>query len=197
MADSPTDLASYYVLRVEDPEEGYRARLEYKRDYPLRSWMSGARFERQPPEPIAVRLRGTDEEGWVLGDLWLTPITVMSKRVLKAMQSAGVDNLDTYAVELLDPVSGKTHTDFVAFNVIGKIAAADATQTRFTPGVKERMVSADIDSLALDQATMRGALMFRLAESVNAIIVHDSVRQAILDAGIDTLTFLEPEEWAG
>lgn len=191
------DVPAYYVLRVEDPEVGYRARLEYKRDYALRSWMSGKRFDRQPPEPIVIQLRGTDEANWVLGDLWLTPVTVMSKRLHEALVGAGVDSLDTYAVELHDPVSGKVHTDFVAFNVVGKIAAADAAKTQFAPGTRQRMISADIDSLAVDAKKTRGALLFRLAESVNAIIVHDSVRQAVLAAGIDTLTFLEPEDWAG
>jgi predicted HicB family RNase H-like nuclease len=193
MADEPT----YYVLRVEDPEVGYRARLVYERDTPLRSWMSGAHFEQAPPEPIVIKLRGTDEEDWVLGDLWLTPITVMSTRVFDALRGAGVDNLDTYAVELHDPQNGAVHKDFVAFNIVGKIAAADLAGTQFAPSASERMISADIDSLAIDPKKTRGALMFRLAESVNAIIVHDSVRKAVLAAGIDTLTFLEPQEWAG
>jgi hypothetical protein len=163
---------SYSILRVEDPEVGYRARLVYTRDMPLRSWMTGARFDKQPPEPIVLKLRGTDEEGWVLGDLWLTPITVMSRRLHQALLQAGVDNLDTYAVEMHDPVSGTVHTDFVAFNLVGKLAAADENKTR-------------------------GALMFRLADSVNAILVQSSVRNAIEAAGINTLTFLEPEDWSG
>ncbi len=187
----------YYILRAEDPDIGYRARLVYTRDYPLRSWMAGSRFDRQPPEPIVLKLRGTDEDNWILGDLWLTPITVMSKRLHEAFLQAGIDNLDTYSVELHDPVSGKVYKDFLAFNLIGKIAAADAAMTQFTPSVKERMVSADIDSLAVDAHKTHGALMFRLAESVNAILVHASVRKAIEAAGIDTLTFIEPEEWSG
>jgi hypothetical protein len=188
---------AYYVLRVEDPEVGYRARLVYSRDYATRSWMTGARFDREPPEPIVIKLRGTDEEGWVLGDLWLTPITIMSKRVHEALLKAGVDNLDTYAVELHDPEDGKVYEDFVAFNVVGKIAAADAAKTKFAPGSPQRMISADIDSLGIDAKRTHGALMFRLAESVNAIIVHESVKNVIEAAGIDTLTFLEPEDWAG
>jgi hypothetical protein len=191
------DAIPYYVLRVEDPDEGYRARLDYKRDQPLRSWMTGTPFPTPPPEPIRIGLRGTDEDRWVLGDLWLTPVTVMSTRVLEAIRSAGVDNLDTYAVELLDPISGKLYRDFVAFNVIGKLAAADLGATQFAPGSQERMISADIDSLSVNADRARGALMFRLAESVNAVVVHERVRDAVLAAGIDTLTFLEPEDWAG
>lgn len=191
------DGPSYYVFRVEDPDEGYRARLVYTRDYPLRSWMTGARFDRQPPEPIVIKLRGTDEPNWVLGDLWLTPITVMSTRLYEALKGVGVDNLDTYTVELHDPVSKKVHKDFVAFNLVGKLAAADRGETKFSEDVKERMVAADIEKLVLDEKKTRGALMFRLAESINVILVHDAVRRAVLAAGIDTLTFLEPDEWAG
>ncbi|NOK21586.1 imm11 family protein [Corallococcus carmarthensis] len=188
---------SYYVLGVEDPDVGYRARLAYTRDHPLRSWMTGVRFDKQPPAPIPLKLRGTDEEGWVLGELWLTPITVMSKRLHEVLLRAGVDNLDTYAVELTDPEDGTVYRDFVAFNLVGKVAAADAGKTRFAAGGKERTGSADIDSLAVDLDKTRGALMFRLAESVNAIVVHASVKDAIEAAGISTLTFLEPEDWAG
>jgi len=32
---------------------------------------------------------------------------------------------------------------------------------------------------------------------VNAVIVHESVKDIIEAAGIDTLTFIEPEDWAG
>ncbi|WP_147441763.1 imm11 family protein [Corallococcus exercitus] len=185
------------MLGAEDPDVGYRARLSYTRDHPLRSWMTGVRFDKPSPEPIPLKLRGTDEEGWVLGELWLTPITVMSKRLHDVLLRAGVDNLDAYAVELTDPEDGTVYRDFVAFNLVGKVAAADAARTRFAPGVKERMGSADIDSLAVDLDMARGALMFRLAESVNAIVVHARVKDAIEAAGISTLTFLEPEDWAG
>ncbi len=187
--------AQYFVLRSEDPDIGYRARLMYARDYPLRSWMTGVRFERAPPEPIVLKLRGTDESDWTLGDLWLTPITVMSKRLYEILLSAGVNNLDSYSVELHDPEDGKIYYDFVAFNLVGKIAAADAANTQFT--IDNKMSYADIDSLVVDTSKANGALMFRLAESVNAILIHDSVKNAIETAGINTLTFTEPEDWAG
>jgi hypothetical protein len=160
---------SYSVLRVEDPDTGTRARLHYTRDNPLRSWMTGVAFATPPPTPLALELRGTDEEGWVLGDLWLTPITVMSQRLHEVLVRAGVDNLAVYPATLRDPETGTVHTDFVAFNLIGKRPKAE-------PG---------------------GALLFRLAEAVNVIVIHDSVRRAIEEAGIDTLTFIDPEDFAG
>lgn len=187
---------SYFVLRVEDPDIGYRARLAYTRDYPLRSWMTGVRFDRPPPEPIVLTLRGTHEDDWSLGDLWLTPITVMSTRLYDALLKAGVHNLDTYAVELHDPENGNLYSDYLAFNIVGKISAADV-RTQFAPESDAHEIAGDIDSLVVDTAKANGALIFRLAESVNAVIAHESVKNTLLAAGIDTLTFTEPENWAG
>jgi hypothetical protein len=187
---------SYFVLDVEDPEIGYRARLVYTRDYPLRSWMTGESFDRKPPEPIILSMRGTDEDDWVMGDLWLTPIAVMSKRLHEVLLQAGVDNLETYSVALHDPEDGKVYQNFLAFNLIGKIAVTDAAKTQFSPGSKARMTSADIDSLVIAQRKPGGALMFRLAESVNTILVHESVKRMIETARIDTLTFIDLEDWA-
>jgi hypothetical protein len=132
----------------------------------------------------------------MLGDLWLTPITVMSKRLYEILVHSGVDNLDTYEVELHDPEDGTVYKDFIAFNIVGKITAAESMKTRFAPNNKERLISADIDSLSIDESKAAGLLMFRLAESVNTIILHESVKKIIEAAGINTLTFIEPEEWA-
>jgi hypothetical protein len=38
--------------------------------------------------------------------------------------------------------------------------------------------------------------MFRLAEAVNVILVHEKVKTAIEAAGIDTMTFMLPEDGA-
>ncbi|MCP3168527.1 hypothetical protein [Myxococcus qinghaiensis] len=159
----------YFVLRVEDPQDGARARLHYKRDQPTRSWMTGVAFASPPPTPILLELRGTDEEGWVLGDVWLTPLCVMSHRLHAVLKQAGVDNLATYPAILRDPVTETDHTDFVAFNLVGKRPKADPA----------------------------GALLFRLEEAVNVIVIHDTLRRAIEAAGIDTLTFLAPKDFAG
>ena len=186
----------YYVLNCEDPEEGYLARISYSSDDLRRSWLLAERFANPPPEPLSAVIRGLDEEGTVLADLWLTPLPVMSRRLHAALIGAGVDNLDTYAVVLRDPAGGRTFDDYLAFNVIGKIAAADLAASDYDAAQTDRRVAMDIDRLVLASARPRGALMFRLAESVNTLLVHGSVRQRIEDAGIATLTFYAPEDWA-
>lgn len=56
---------------------------------------------------------------------------------------------------------------------------------------------AEFERGCLLPAKTRGTLMFRLAEAVNAIVIHEKVKAAVQAAGIDTLTFMPPEDWVG
>ena len=52
------------------------------------------------------------------------------------------------------------------------------------------------DSLAIDEAKAKGQLMFRLAESLSTILVHESVKKALEHAQIPLIEFYEPEHFA-
>ena len=55
----------------------------------------------------------------------------------------------------------------------------------------------DGDSLVIDDRKAHGALMFRLAENVSGIVVHESVRVAVHEAGIEHLDFVPTRQWFG
>ena len=186
----------YYVMEALDPVGRPLIRLQ-RIDYYNQSWMSGARFDstRLPPNPLRMRFH-PDTEGTLVRDLYEAPICLMSKRLISVLQGTGVDNLDLYPVVILDEKLGKSQDTHFAVNIVGKIAAADLAQTAFNPGVPERMISAAIDRLALDDGATRGELLFRLAESVDAIVVHERVREAVEDSKLGTLQFLKPAEWS-
>ncbi len=57
------------------------------------------------------------------------------------------------------------------------------------------MSSADIDHLAIDPARTQGARMFRLAESVSAIVVDHTLKDGLEAAGFKTLSFLSDADW--
>jgi hypothetical protein len=59
------------------------------------------------------------------------------------------------------------------------------------------MISMDLHSLAIDPSKTRNALMFRLAENTSAVLVHERVRQYVESRGITTLSWYNPEQWAG
>jgi hypothetical protein len=123
-------------------------------------------------------------------------LPVMSTRLHKALIAAGVDNLDVYPVELFDPKSESLYIDYVAFNLIGVIASANLAKSDYQAwdGGNRAL---DFNSLTIDEDKTRSALMFRLAEATNGIVVHESIKHFVEAAGIDALTFLPPENWAG
>lgn len=185
----------FYILKCFSPPDGHIARVEYKKDSPFRLWNRGQRFANALPTPVVARVV-TDSQT-VLPELWETPLPMMTQKLHEALLRLGVANLDVYPVALTDTASGAQIGGYVAFNLIGVIAAADAAKTVHAPGSTDRMIAADIDHLEVDPAHVGGAHMFRLAESVSAIVVREAIRGGLLAAGFTSLTFLRPEEWAG
>jgi hypothetical protein len=121
-------------------------------------------------------------------------IPLMSKRLTEVLLEAGVKNLELYPVLLTNTVTGETH-DYHAFKLIGLIAAADMQQSQWSRYDARAEGDTSFTSLALDESKTGGRLLFRLKENINALLVHESVRDRILAKGIDTLTFVKPEEW--
>jgi hypothetical protein len=182
-------MSTYYMMTCLDPADGYLATLEYDSSADedlLRDWMAGERFEIQPPQP--VRVTRVERPSTVLAEMWQVPVPLMTHRLHAALESAGVANLEVFPAEIVDAKTGTVNTDYVAFNIVGAIAAMVSRP----PAGSDLIVGPQLDA-----AKIAGALLFRLAEAVNAIVVHESVRKAVEGAGIDTLTFLEPQDWAG
>lgn len=194
----------YFILGTDTPGGAERARLTYRRDHPRRSWNSGQRFStnpndpphrRTPPEPVRVEIE--PGHAGVMLDFFPVPVPLMTRRLMDALQGVGVTNLDCYKAEIRDSETNQVWNDYVAVNIIGAIAAADLKHSRFDPTVEERAVSMDFNSLVIDEGKTQGALLFRLAESVNAIVVHERVKQALEKQAFNTLRFFKPEDWAG
>jgi hypothetical protein len=57
------------------------------------------------------------------------------------------------------------------------------------------MFDVSFTRLVLDESRCHDELAFRLGQNVNAIVVHDFVRDALLARGIDTLSFIDPSDW--
>ncbi len=194
----------YYVLTPKPHDDGSIMGVEYKKDHVLRSWISGNKFssdenekpfKRHPEEPIKVSLKSDRDN--VRNHFLLAPIPLMSKQLLNVIGSVGVDNLDSYSVDLYySNGTIASQGEYFAFNLIGKVSAADLTESKFDENRKERLVNMPFESLAIDELKAQGLLMFRLAENVSAIIVHEKVKEAIEDANLDTVECLKPEKIA-
>jgi len=186
--------AAYFMLACHSPEEGDHAQYSYEPDDEERSWIIGQPFDVPPPVPVPVTVE-PGEEG-LQPELTDVPVPLMSRRLAECLTAAGVSNIDFYPARVTEQASGRSHDGLLAFNLIGLVAAADLSRSTFS-APDGPLLSVDFDGLAIDPAKAGAADMFRLAESVNGIVVSRRVRQAILDAGITTLEFILPEDWVG
>jgi len=112
-------------------------------------------------------------------------IPVLSQRFLSRLQAAGVDNLQTFRAELVNPTTGERWTDFHTVNIIGAIPCAYLTRSRYT-AISAGMI--EFDEIVLDAGLTREALLFRLAESTRRIIVHSQVIEHLVDRDDPPLT---------
>ncbi len=186
----------YYMLACYSPDEGDHAQYTYEPeddDEYDREWITGTRFE-TPPAALEITVE-PGEEG-LLPELTDVPIPMMTRRLADCLTAAGVTNIDFYPVTVTEVESGDSHEDLVAFNLLGLIEAADFSKA-VASAPDGPLLSVDFDGLGIDPTKTGGLDMFRLAESVNGIVVSKRLKDGILKAGIKTLEFMEPEDWVG
>jgi hypothetical protein len=197
----------YYVLMCLSPLSADHYELSVP--YPASDlrWENGGLFSpsderesmRTPAEPIELATEPVLVDApYVYAELYWNPIPLMTRRLVASLEAAGVDNLQTFTTRLTTPDRDTTPPDeYLAVNVIGKVAAADLSRSRINPDVPDRMVSMDFHALTIDERRARNLLMFRLAENVTAVLVDERVKLAVEGAGLTTLTWIPPEQWAG
>jgi len=163
-------------------------------------WNRGRRFEDEVRVPVEVSLQPFDanspEQSPALPAFIDGVVPLMRLDLVDALRAAGVSNLDLYDAVLVDPDTGARHDNYRAFNLIGAVAAADLGASEYQAPDGIALIDVAFDRLVLDAGKCAGLLMFRLAENNSAIVVHESVKKALLAAGFDELEFFKPENIA-
>ncbi|PXY40386.1 hypothetical protein DMB65_12285 [Flavobacterium cheongpyeongense] len=122
--------------------------------------------------------------------------------LIAALEAVGVDNLHKYPVSITDPDDGKVYNNYKAVNIIGVVSAADMKKSKFELGDSTPLMDVPFDDLILKENDMKGLLMFRLAESLISILVHERVKNHLLEKGFihggfnDHIEFYKLEEIA-
>jgi hypothetical protein len=201
-------MANYFVLSIVAPTTADYYEFEVTGPGRKKHWKYGALFSAQqkdvakqpPPEPFEIRT-SPDYVGpkYIYPEMCWHPIPLMSCRLVAALRDAGVDNLQTYETKLVTTIGENPPPEnhYLAVNVVGLVAAADLAKSSTNPDVPDKMISMDFHSLAIDPTKTRDALMFRLAENISAVMVHERVKNVLDQAGFNTLTWYAPEDWAG
>ena len=196
MSDEKRIQPKYYVLEAfgKNHEGADNRMLLYDIPDPgkLDRWFSGHKFKNPPKEPVSVTIR----KGFEHGDLppFSVAVNIMSDEFYKALCDAGVDNLDVYDAVLRSKDGTVEYKGFKAYNVLGLVRAADLSKTKFNdPG--SRLIDASIETLEIDPNKAMGFLMFRLAEYVSAVIVHERVKKFIEPMNFPYVQFNEPSSF--
>jgi hypothetical protein len=160
------------------------------------NWMGGRLVTESPPQPLVYTL-DPDYGGSPKAMYDAEAIPVVREDVITALRVAGVDNVQYFDALVRDPKSGKEYLDYKAFNVVGVVECANMAESELMGTSESEVGDVDFHALVIDESKALGLLLFRLAEAVSAIVVHEKVKEAIEAAGIPGFVFYGPGEWSG
>jgi hypothetical protein len=165
------------------------------------NWWRGAVITMPVPDPLEFTLdpytsSSPDEDQYMAVFIETRP-PVWRDDFIQALRDLNVYNFDLYNVAITDPDDGSIHTNYKAVNILGLVAAADMDKSVYTVHDGIPLIDVDFDELVIDEKKTKGIRMFRLAESTNAILVHESLRDALLEKGFGSdLAFYDLKEAA-
>jgi hypothetical protein len=160
----------------------------------IMSWSGGRLITEPVTTPIMIDYDPYRGFHGPPGDLWDLCLPLMSKRLAQSLTEAGVDNVQFFPSILTNRQTKETYEYFV-FNVVGLVSAADLGKSDYQ-SFDGRLTDTSFFSLSVDKQKARGVLMFRLAENIKALMVHERVRDYAVSKGIPKEMFVEPENWA-
>jgi hypothetical protein len=189
----------YFVMRCEGhPPAAY---VKTDLDLPGGPWYRGAALSANVlakiPSPIVYTRDRPNREG-TYKDLYTSPAyPLMSKAFLRVLSGAGVDNIQVFPAIIQNELTGEVRSDYVAFNIVGLLAAADMKKSSVIRDPDEDVLGINFDQLVIDEQKAATIPIFRLAESRNAIVVANTIKMALEEAGIPGMVFYGPGEWSG
>lgn len=136
--------------------------------------------------PWPLLLKHTRPDPLQMADFY-SSVNVMSQRLVDALQSAGVDNLQLFDADIVRKDTGEKLGGYRVVNILGLVSAADSRASKGRPLANKTF----FETLVLDETRARGHLMFRLAESLNDIIIAEKVAKRVADGGFVDVT-VEP-----
>jgi hypothetical protein len=184
-------MPAYYMLECYGKTPGTRAQVSIESDV-KGGWKRGKRITATVPDPVECEVVTKGE----MVSMFKGAGLLMIDTLVEALRAAGVDNLDVYTAIIRHPNTGETWTNYKAVNIIGIVSCADMAQSN-TPAATGELIDVPFDGLVIDEQRTGGALMFRLAEAIGGIVIHEKVKQRLEDTGFDDLSFEDPKDWIG
>jgi hypothetical protein len=185
----------YYILQNPVGPNEILADLSIDRRF-MSSWVLGKSFEDPPPDPLELTWVPENENGRRVAFYSSSPV-LMLKELVAALRSAGVNNLEEYPVVIKSSTGKPECRDYVAVNIVGSIAAADMELSEILDDSDGPLMTVMFGSLVIDETKAKNMLLFRLAENISTVVIHDSVVDILKSKGGFGLTFLNPRDFVG
>jgi hypothetical protein len=186
----------YFMLECYGPEEEDMTAIGSWPHFEGVNWNLGRYVDKKIPTPIVVEL--DHQFPGLMMPMFDSGVLLFSDEMISALHKAGVDNFQCFDALVKDTVNNLVYDNYKVINILGVVAVANLANSNYeSHGNDEALIDTDFDSLVIDEKKARGLLMFRLAESVNGIVIHEDVKKVLEQNGIKHLDFVLPEEWIG
>lgn len=178
-------MAMHYVLTFDTDDPDCISMLGRPQipGHPQLRLNSGARFTE--PLPV-IQFRQDAEHQGNIPDYVPTalPGMVLSARLRRTLEEAGVDNIDYYPARIHNTVTGATLDGYYVANLIGRVACLDRERSIVepAPGIPDALL--EIYEMHLDYDRIGDLRMFRLHELPFVILVDEGVKEALERARI-------------
>jgi hypothetical protein len=156
-------------------------------------WDEGIKFSVPPNQALKLKIDLDDPDAGEFADYVYGYIPLVTERLKSVLDFCGISNIDYYPVDIINADKFEDIPKYYAFNVIGKIAAADRDKSEYFEAFGE-MGATQFSHFVLNKNAVKNLGFFRLAEQSSTILVSERIKLACEKAGIDTLSFIPLED---
>ena len=156
-------------------------------------WYHGLPLKIDVPLPMQYQLDEGYPDGIVKMLYGNKAYPVMHQNLAKVLEAAGVNNLELFPAEILNPDTKVVYTDYLAFNIVGILSAMDVEKSV----AMDKYLEIGFESVFFKKETQSSLQVFRLAENCSAICVSESIKKAVEEAAIEGIVFYQNGEWSG
>jgi len=148
--------------------------------------------------PLIDIVRDEDAQGRLTDNLIAPGVRglTFSSRLRTVLANVGVDNIDYYPCRVISNDGTAPNENYQVANLIGRVACVDLTASDVEMDPDDPGAIEYVNSLTLDETAIGGALMFRLKEHAQVIVVDERVKTACERENITGIRFYAPSDFS-
>jgi hypothetical protein len=171
----------YYQLSGDygdegNPGEDFAVIMEMPDELVGIYWTTGVPVQENLTSPVIIEL-DEDDSGPDMPDYFGNSTPACSDKMIKILESAGIDNFELFDIVLKNPVTEKLHDNYKMLNILGLLQAVDMKKSTYDP--RSEMFLIEFDEIVIDSKKAKGQDMFRLAENARHIIISEKIKDAL------------------